>query len=77
MAQILESTISKWRTKVREQNGTLSVEQIDELLEELVDQDQEPPSVEWGNCRRGCVPSYLDEEGYCSPACDRGQKKGE
>ena len=33
-------------------------------------------SVEWGNCRRGCPPSYLDTHGYCSPACRLGAPRG-
>lgn len=32
---------------------------------------------EWGNCRRGCPPSYLDQEGFCSPACRLGFPRGE
>jgi hypothetical protein len=31
----------------------------------------------WGNCRRGCPPSYLDRYGYCSPACHVGAPRGE
>jgi len=34
-----------------------------------------PP--EWGNCRRGCPPAYLDRDRYCSPACKLGQPRGE
>ena len=32
---------------------------------------------EWGHCRRGCPPSYLDEDGFCSPACHVGAPRGE
>lgn len=32
---------------------------------------------EWGNCIRGCPPSYLDREGFCSPACHVGAPRGE
>jgi hypothetical protein len=35
----------------------------------------EPP--EWGNCRRGCAPAYLDRAGFCSPACKLGAPRGE
>lgn len=31
----------------------------------------------WGNCLRGCPPSYLDREGFCSPACKLGAPRGE
>jgi len=32
---------------------------------------------EWGNCKRGCPPSYIDREGFCSPACKLGAPRGE
>lgn len=35
------------------------------------------PATEWGNCRRGCPPSYLDAGGFCSPACAMGAPRGE
>lgn len=52
-------------------------ERLDIALNELEEARVElklPP--EWGNCRRGCAPSYLDKAGYCSPACHRGAPKG-
>jgi hypothetical protein len=39
-------------------------------------EDSTRPPV-WGNCRRGCPPSYLDQDGYCSPACHLGAPRGE
>lgn len=33
--------------------------------------------VVWGNCRRGCPPAYLDNKGFCSPACHMGAPRGE
>lgn len=40
-----------------------------EDLEEILANCDTP---EWGNCRRGCDPSYLDSAGFCSPACAVG-----
>jgi hypothetical protein len=34
------------------------------------------PATEWGNCRRGCPPAYLDKGGFCSPACALGAPRG-
>ncbi len=53
-------------------------ERLELALRELEDarwELKQPP--EWGNCKRGCPPSYLDQEGFCSPACARGAPKGE
>lgn len=49
----------------------VALKELDEARYDLA----QPP--EWGNCRRGCMASYLDREGYCSPACHRGAPKGE
>jgi len=49
----------------------------DVLVQELEDarlELKQPP--EWGHCRRGCAPSYLDRAGFCSPACHLGAPKG-
>lgn len=61
-----------WRAKY----GRLE-ERLGTTLRELDDANlllQQPP--EWGNCRRGCSPAYLDREGFCSPACHWGAPKG-
>ena len=57
----------------RDHNKSKSVliEELEEAREEL----KQPP--EWGNCRRGCSPAYLDREGFCSPACAMGAPRGE
>lgn len=47
---------------------------IDELEEARMELKQPP---EWGNCRRGCPPAFLDRDGYCSPACALGAPRGE
>lgn len=39
--------------------------------------DQMIVDPRWGNCRRGCSPSYLNKNGYCSPNCERGWPRGE
>lgn len=31
----------------------------------------------WGNCMRGCPPAFLNEAGFCSPACVLGAPRGE
>jgi len=57
----------------RDYNKSKSV-LIDEL-EEAREELKQPP--EWGNCKRGCPPAYLDREGFCSPACKLGAPRGE
>lgn len=52
-------------------------ERLETTLKELEDANNLltlPP--DWGNCRRGCPPSYLDRQGFCSPACHWGAPKG-
>lgn len=52
-------------------------ERLETTLQELEDARlalARPP--EWGNCRRGCTPAYLDRAGFCSPACHWGAPKG-
>jgi hypothetical protein len=49
-------------------------EHIETLKTDLREALDKPP--EWGNCRRGCQESYLDPEGFCSPACHLGAPKG-
>jgi hypothetical protein len=46
----------------------------EERIEELKAELAQPPK--WGNCRRGCPESYLDREGFCSPACKLGAPRG-
>lgn len=50
--------------------------EAEEESEDLKEQMAEA-SPEWGNCKRGCPPSYLDHEGFCSPACSLGHPRGE
>lgn len=67
-----------WRQIVKKQNGTLTSDQINDLVKELEEaQEAKTIPAEWGNCKRGCIPSYLNENGFCSPACERGQRRGE
>lgn len=35
------------------------------------------PATSWGNCKRGCPPAYLDDDGFCSPSCAKGGKRGQ
>lgn len=49
-------------------------DKIDEL-EDLVLEMREKKPI-WGSCRAGCADSYLDPEGYCSPACHYGAPRG-
>ena len=50
-------------------------DRLDTALNEL--EEARLASPEWGNCKRGCAPAYLDENGFCSPACAMGAPKGE
>jgi hypothetical protein len=68
-------TLEDAQELVEKQNGTLSVEQISDLLCSLIE-GPERLKPEWGNCKRGCVPSYLDADGYCSPQCAQGGRRG-
>lgn len=52
-----------------------SLETTTQELEDARTEAAAPP--EWGGCRRGCPPSYLNPEGYCSPACVLGAPRGE
>lgn len=52
-----------------------SIETATSELEDARLELKEPP--EWGNCRRGCPPAYLDRDGFCSPACAMGAPRGE
>jgi hypothetical protein len=71
------SFIKQFRKLVESQNNTATGNQILEFLEELEDATFPSEELTWGNCKRGCVPSYLNEKGFCSPACERGAKRGE
>jgi hypothetical protein len=51
-------------------------ERIRQLEKEINDLETDA-LLPWGPCRRGCPPSYLDSEGYCSPACALGAPRGE
>jgi hypothetical protein len=45
--------------------------------DEAVGEAELASAARWGNCRRGCPPSYVDGAGYCSPACHVGAPRGE
>jgi len=50
-------------------------QELNVLQADYKELEKRPP--EWGNCRRGCEPSYLDTEGFCSPSCAMGGQRGE
>lgn len=52
-----------------------SLETTRQELEDARLEAAKPP--EWGNCKRGCPPAYIDSEGFCSPACKLGAPRGE
>lgn len=55
-----------------------AIDDLHDTVEELLSDFEEAMESQcvWGNCRRGCHPSYLDSEGYCSPACHMGAPRG-
>lgn len=52
-------------------------EEVEELEAELSRVREVYAKPLWGNCRRGCPPSYLDADSYCSPACHLGAPRGQ
>jgi hypothetical protein len=55
----------------REEQITERESEIEEFRSTLAE------GPEWGACRSGaCEPSYLNSEGWCSPSCALGGKKG-
>lgn len=51
------------------------IDDKDKEIEGFKEQLSKPP--EWGNCRRGCPPAYLDAERFCSPGCKAGGARGQ
>jgi hypothetical protein len=66
----MAKTLSEQIENLKESLETTTGELEDARLEL-----KEPP--EWGNCRRGCPASYLDRDGFCSPACVVGAPRGQ
>jgi|SRR5579859_4647140 len=62
--------LDAWDAEVGEAKQELQV-----VTQDLYDEQQAP--VEWGNCKRGCPPAYLNKKGYCSPACEMGAPRGQ
>lgn len=50
---------------------------IEDLEAELKVAEHAAKHPSWGDCKRGCLPSYLDREGFCSPACHVGAPRGQ
>jgi len=50
---------------------------VTDLEEQLEDAKDARDNPEWGGCRRGCPPAYLNGRGFCSPACELGSPRGE
>lgn len=82
------STVKELREQADESISALyeacerDVEKLEEKVAELEDKLQDAQSTndlppEWGNCRRGCPPAYLDHNRFCSPACALGAPRGE
>lgn len=84
--------MSRPRIKEWEHKSSIAETEMDDLLrawgDDLDDKDEslettrqeledarKPP--EYGNCKRGCPPAYLDKSGFCSPACAMGAPRGE
>jgi len=51
--------------------------ELEEELEEIDEGEKIDPDPEWGNCRRGCPPAFINSRGFCSPACAMGAPRGE
>lgn len=69
----LEILIADWEEdsdKLESQRDQL-MSDITHLEKDIAELEQREP--EWGNCRRGCPPAYLNNNGYCSMACELGQ----
>lgn len=67
-----ERDVDKLETKI-----TSLEEQVTDLEDANERIQERYARPEWGNCCRGCPPSYLDREGFCSPACHVGAPRGE
>lgn len=52
-------------------------EQVTELEGQVEAVRERCASPEWGNCRRGCPPAFINSRGFCSPACAMGAPRGE
>ncbi len=50
---------------------------VADLEAELEDMKELHDNPEWGNCRRGCPPAFINSHGFCSPACAMGAPRGE
>ena len=72
LGEILDS--AKYRIGELERELDKAEDHIEALQTDLREALDKPP--EWGNCKRGCQESYLDPEGFCSPACHLGAPKG-
>ena len=68
----MEEMIDAWSDDLDDKD-----ESIETTTNELEDARQELTlAPAWGNCRRGCPESYLDKDGFCSPACAMGAPRG-
>jgi hypothetical protein len=50
------------------------VAEVQRLENDLATEQSRQP--EWGICRRGCPPAFLNQDGFCSPACVLGAPRG-
>jgi len=73
LAAEMEDLLDAWSDDLDDKDE--SIETTTAELEEARIEAAQPP--EWGNCKRGCPPAYLDREGFCSPACKLGAPRGE
>lgn len=69
----MEELYEAWRDDIDDKDESLETTR-QELEDERVE-SKKPP--EWGSCRRGCAPAYLDRDRFCSPACKLGAPRGE
>lgn len=67
-----DSLFDTWESEIEraEEVSSTTMHELEDARLEL----SKGPS--WGNCRCGCPPSYLDRDGFCSPACHLGAPRG-
>jgi hypothetical protein len=82
------STVKELREQADEAISALyeacerDVEKLEDKVADLEEKLQDAKSTnelapKWGDCLRGCPPSYLDHNQFCSPACALGAPRGE
>lgn len=64
----MEELLRAWQDDL--DDAAASLETTTQELE-----DERGKCLDYGNCKRGCPPAYLNENGFCSPNCEMGQPR--